>query len=178
MRYLLILLLLLPVTHALPAADLWNVAVDVGTTRSRPGIGGASFEVYRLGLQRELAKPLWTGENKRLGGYFEASVNHWSGGGSDLNAVAFSPVLALYFDNRVGSFTPYIEAGAGGALLSETEMAGRDLSTAFQFELRFGAGLRSERLDFHVRWMHYSNGSIEQPNHGVDAFVAGIAVGF
>lgn len=55
---------------------------------------------------------------------------------------------------------------------------GRDLSTAFQFEFRFGAGLRSDRLDFHLRWMHYSNGSIEQPNHGVDALVAGIAVGF
>jgi lipid A 3-O-deacylase len=179
MRVLLIAALLTLISEQVSASNNWrNLAVDFGQSTSNSSIGRTSFNLYRLGLQREFSAALLTGEHVSLDGYFEASLNYWDAGETDIYAVAVSPVFALYFGERDGSFRPYVEAGLGGALLSDTEIAGRDLSTTFQFEIRFGVGMRSDRLDFHVRYMHYSNGSIKQPNHGVDAFLVGLAVGF
>lgn len=162
-----------------PGSDEWRtLAVDFGQSTSSSSLGRSSFDLYRLGLQREFGDPLLVGERLSLEGYFEASFNYWDARDTDVYALAFSPVLFLYFNRPTGSFRPYVEAGLGAALISDTEIAGRDLSTTFQFEIRFGGGLRSERLDFHVRYMHYSNGSIKQPNHGIDAFLAGVAVSF
>ena len=105
-------------------------------------------------------------------------MNYWDARDTEIYALAFSPVFVLFWNQGEGAFRPYLEAGVGGALLSDTKIAGRDLSTHFQFENRFGAGIRSDRLDFHIRYMHYSNGSIKQPNHGVDAFVLGLVKSF
>ena len=176
-----ILIAILAALLSAPAAasENWrNLAVDYGQSTSNSELGRKSFDLYRVGLQREFSKPLWVVERMSLGGYFEASVNYWDARGEEIYALAFSPVLALYLGHGNESFRPYAEAGLGGALLSDREIAGRDLSTTFQFEVRFGIGLRSERFDVHARYMHYSNGSIEQPNHGVDAFLIGVVVGF
>ena len=54
----------------------------------------------------------------------------------------------------------------------------RILSTNFQFEDRIGAGVRIGFLDVNFRYMHYSNASIKDPNHGIDIFIFTTAVQF
>jgi len=179
MRTLLIAALVIFVSEQASGSDNWkNLSVDVGQSTSSAAKGRTKFDIYRLGLQRDFDRILLVGEHVALSGYFEASVNYWDARDTEIYALAFSPVFVLYWGEEEGSFRPYLEVGIGAALLSDTTLAGRDLSTTFQFENRFGAGIRLDRLDFHIRYMHYSNGSVKQPNHGVDAFVLGLVISF
>jgi lipid A 3-O-deacylase len=150
------------------------VVVDVGrsTNDSR---WQPEFDVMRLGYRWAFKRTFWQGESARLGGYWEASGNYWSGSGNDIFAVAVSPVFVLTFGEDDG-FQPYLEGGIGAALLSDHSMPGRELSTTFQFEDRIGFGVRGARVDFHYRYMHYSNGGIERPNNGLDMHVVGVAI--
>lgn len=156
----------------------WAAAFDYGETTRTPERGFTRFDVYRLTLRRYWRKVLWSGEHMRLGGFWEASANYWDAGDGDLWAAALSPVLALYLGNAGARWQPYIEGGIGAAFISETSLAGREFSTTFQFENRLGIGIRGERWDFHVRYLHYSNADIEEPNNGMDSFVAGVAYRF
>ena len=52
------------------------------------------------------------------------------------------------------------------------------MTTAFQFEDRVGAGIRTEKLDFSFRYMHYSNGSMAQPNDGIDIWIGTLSYRF
>ena len=156
----------------------WAIALDYGRTTETPERGFTEFDVYRLTLRKYWSRDLWAGEESRLSGYWEAAANYWDADDGELYAVSFSPVLAFYFGARGNRWQPYIEGGIGAAFLSDTSLAGREFSTSFQFENRLGIGLRGERIDFHVRYLHYSNADIEEPNNGMDSFVAGIAVRF
>jgi lipid A 3-O-deacylase len=102
-------------------------------------------------------------------------MNYWDASGDEVFAVALSPVFVLSFGGDDSGYHPYIEGGIGAALLSDHAIAGRQLSTTFQFEDRIGFGVRSDRFDFHYRYMHYSNGGIEKPNNGIDAHLIGMA---
>jgi lipid A 3-O-deacylase len=153
------------------------IVMDIGRSDTGFYQGHTEFDLYRLGVRRDFRRTFWTGEKARLGGYWEASANYWNGDGDDVFAAALSPVFVLSFGNGAG-YRPYLEAGIGVALLSDHRIAGRELSTTFQFEDRIGFGLRGERFDIHYRFMHYSNGGIEKPNNGVDAHVVGFAVRF
>jgi lipid A 3-O-deacylase len=128
-------------------------------------------------MQRQFDGPLYEAGDMVLAGYFEASLNYWQGDGDQIYAAAISPVFTVSFC-RDCRYVPYVEGGIGVALLSDTQIAGRDLSTAFQFEDRLGVGLRSDKLDLHVRYMHYSNADISDTNDGIDMYVAGLAYKF
>ena len=152
--------------------------VDIGKSTTNRIRGHTEFDVYRLGVQQEFSRVFWAGERSRLSGYWEASLNYWNASGDDVIAAALSPVFVLSFGEDDGRYHPYIEAGIGVALLSDDTIAGRQLSTSFQFEDRIGFGLRSDRFDIHYRYMHYSNGGIEKPNNGIDAHIVGVAFSF
>ncbi len=174
-------LVLLGATASVSAQDYtspWWVAFDYGQTTETPERGFTEFDVYRLTLRRDWSRNLWSGDKARLSGYWEGSVNYWNADDGHLYAAAFSPVFAFYLGSVDNAWQPYIEGGIGAALISETALAGRQFSTTFQFENRLGIGIRGERLDFHVRYLHYSNADIEEPNNGMDSFVAGIAYRF
>ena len=160
------------------AADepLQYFSTDVGRSRDQQIRQFGEFDLYRIGVQRDFAKPLLQGEKVSLSGYFEASLNHWRGDRDDMIAVAFSPVFVVFFGG--GKYRPYVEGSIGAALLSETEMEGRILSSHYQFENRLGIGLRSRNFDIHLRYMHYSNGGLDTPNNGVDSAVFGVAFNF
>lgn len=160
------------------AESSWWMAVDAGRTTETPERGFTEFDVYRVTARKDFGKDLWTGDSTRLSGFWEGSVNYWNADDGDLYAVAFAPVFAFYFGSRDNKWQPYMEGAIGAAFLSETELAGREFSTTFQFENRLGIGLRGPRFDFHIRYLHYSNADIEEPNNGMDSFVAGIAYRF
>lgn len=97
-------------------------------------------------------------------------------------------IAATYWDARRGhpgslwqaGFTPtirwwpsskpyYLEAGFGPTVISRTRFADRTLSTALQFGSYIGAGVVfNTRHQLGVRFAHYSNARIKQPNHGLN----------
>lgn len=155
-----------------------SVSIDIGQSDSNISRGHDELDIYRLGLQWDFKKNLWQGQRNSIGGYFEASVNRWDSATDNVTAIALSPVFVLQFGQNSSGYRPYIEAGVGLALLSEEGAGGRQLGSSWQFEDRIGFGLASERFDFHYRYMHYSNGDIEEPNQGIDAHVIGISISY
>jgi lipid A 3-O-deacylase len=147
----------------------YSISADIG--RANGNIDG-----YRLGLQKEFSS--WLHDHGiPLSGYIEGSLNYWEGSGDESYAIAVSPVFVLPLCDDC-SYAPYVEAGIGIAFISEQEIDGRDLSSDFQFENRVGLGIKTKEIDFHIRYMHYSNGSTSQPNDGLDFFLAGMAFKF
>lgn len=141
-------------------------AVSLGYGRAQNDI-----DIYRLGIRKDSS---WSWLENRTGWlsvYYEASLNVWSKGSEQVYGGAISPVFIYYFGDKGNSFHPYVEAGIGAACISDSNIDGRQLSTLFQFEDRVGAGVRFERADVSVRYMHYSNGSIAEPNQGLDIFI-------
>jgi len=67
------------------------------------------------------------------------------------------------------------------ALISDQEIARRDLSSTFQFEGRIGVGLRfgqQQQRDINFRFLHYSNAGISRPNDGIDIFMLSYGYAF
>ena len=87
--------------------------------------------------------------------------------------LSFSPVVQ-YSVATLTYVTLYVEAGIGVSLLDDTRFAGKDVSTHFQFEDRFGLVVRFGQRKKHqlaLRYFHYSNAGIKKPNPGLD-FIA------
>ena len=153
------------------------MAVD----RISVGVGDANddIEAFRIGLQKDFSRQWWHDRAWGISGYWEASVNHWTDDDS-ITALALSPVFILS-PNRHSNIKPYIEAGVGVALISDTQIGRRQLSTTFHFEDRIGVGLRlGEQLrhDVNLRFIHYSNADIKKPNDGIDIFLLSYGYAF
>lgn len=141
-------------------------AVSLGYGRAQD-----SIDIYRLGVRKDSACRWLVNTTGWLSVYYEASLNAWNKESDTVYGGAFSPVFIYSFGDKENAVIPYIEAGIGVACISDTEIAGRQLSTAFQFEDRVGVGVKMKHADLSVRYMHYSNGSIAQPNQGLDIVI-------
>ena len=62
----------------------------------------------------------------------------------------------------------YLEAAIGLHLVQTHISAHRTFSTAFQFGDHIGAGMHFKSYDVCVRLQHLSNGSIRDPNPGIN----------
>ncbi len=136
------------------------------------------IDIYRLALQQDFSSRWFESELGYLSGYYEVSLNYWRAKNSDTDVgVAISPVFAYYF-NTSSSYKPYIEAGIGTSIFTKTHIRKRDLSSAFLFEDRIGIGLMTSEYNFELRYMHYSNANIAEPNDGIDIFIFSIGKRF
>jgi lipid A 3-O-deacylase len=167
-----IVFLLLSSDYAKAGGFIDEVSFGIGEEKND------DIDIYRLGLKKDFGRQFLVNKTGWLSGYFEGSLNYWHHTDDDIYAAALSPVFVYYFGNETNSVIPYIEAGIGVAVISETKIAGVDMTTAFQFEDRVGAGFRTEKLDFNFRYMHYSNGSMSQPNDGVDIWIGTLSYRF
>lgn len=147
--------------------------VSMGLGESRDHIN-----IYRLGAKKNFSSTWFKSDYGRLSGYYEASLNYWEKGNGQIYGIAFSPVFVYYISSQSDTFQPYIEAGIGAAYISKTKIKDRDMTTHFQFEDRIGLGIKTGAYDFNVRYMHYSNASIQQPNDGIDIFMFTLTYGF
>lgn len=149
-----------------------NYGVDVGESKH-------DVRIYRVFAQKEFDTAFYDNEYLSLSGYHEASLNFWDSKRSSdtISALAYSPVFTLSF-KKCKLFTPYVEAGVGVAVLSDRKIDTTDMSTNFQFEDRVGIGFKKGDFDFHLRYMHYSNGGIKGENDGVDLGLAGFSYRF
>jgi lipid A 3-O-deacylase len=129
------------------------------------------ISILRIGIRRDSQYKVFENNTGWLSGYYEASVGYWNRNEEEVANVAFSPVFVYYFGAPDWKFQPYLEAGIGASLISETKIGDRNMTTAFQFEDRIGIGMRTKDIDLSLRYMHYSNGSIALPNAGIDIFI-------
>jgi lipid A 3-O-deacylase len=165
-------------TSAIAQDDSRTFVFDVGRSSSNASRGHSEFDIYRVGVQKAFKRTFWEGSNSRLSGYWEGSLNYWSAEPDDVFAVALSPVFVLSFGEDNGGYHPFIEAGVGLAILSDDVIGGRQMGSSWQFEDRIGFGIKSDKLGFHYRYMHYSNGDLSKPNQGIDAHVLGMTYRF
>lgn len=150
-----------------------------GTALAWEGFGGSlgygqaqdDIDIYRLGIKKDFSGRYFETDAGFLSGYYEVSLNYWDHPENNVTALAVSPVFAYYFGQPESILLPYLEAGIGGALLSDTRIGNRDMSTTFQFEDRIGMGIKYDRFDVNFRYMHYSNASIKKPNDGIDILI-------
>lgn len=140
-----------------------GLTFEVGNTNE-------STDAYRIAAQFDFASPLWRSDGGAvaLGGYWDAGFTHWSA--LDTDSISLTPMFRLDFGPDNGGVTPFLEAGIGAAVFTETNLDDRrDIGSNFQFEDRIGAGLRfASGSEVGLRYYHYSNAGIEQPNQGIN----------
>ncbi|WP_454836161.1 acyloxyacyl hydrolase [Pseudomonas lini] len=136
------------------------------------GVGQTSDTTmtYRLGMQFDWDKSWLQSDIGRLTGYWSGAYTYWDGDETSSNhSLSFSPVLVYEFAGQ--TIKPYIEAGIGIAVFANTEVEDNKLGGAFQFEDRFGFGLRfTGGHEVGIRATHYSNAGISSPNDGVESY--------
>lgn len=142
------------------------------------GEANSNIEAYRVGVKKDFSAKWFESSVGYVSGYFELSYNYWKHHNEDINAVAFSPVVAYYFADASSRIRPYIEGGVGLAYIDDYDIANRNLSSNFQFEDRIGIGARIGLFDLNFRYMHYSNASIKGSNDGIDLFMFATTIQF
>ncbi len=162
---------LLALSHTpLFASDISSVVIDGGQSND-------DIKILRVGLRKDFQTPLYQNGIFDISGYHELSLNYWDGDHDDITGIAYSPVFTMNFHTDV-AYKPYLEAGIGAALISDTMIDGRNMSSAFQFEDRFGIGVKRGDFDLHLRYMHYSNAGLKEPNDGIDIGMMGVSYSF
>ena len=134
------------------------------------GQTGESTMTYRLGMQFDWDKSWLQSDVGRLTGYWSGAYTYWDGDKTSANhSLSFSPVLVYEFAGE--TVKPYVEIGVGIAVFANTEVENNNLGSAFQFEDRFGLGLRfAGGHEVGIRATHYSNGGLTTPNDGVESY--------
>jgi lipid A 3-O-deacylase len=129
-----------------------------------------STMTYRLGMQFDWDKSWLQSDVGRLTGYWSGAYTYWEGDRTSSNhSLSFSPVLVYEFAGQ--TVKPYLELGVGVAVFANTEVENNQLGNAFQFEDRFGFGLRfAGGHEVGIRATHYSNAGISSQNDGVESY--------
>lgn len=144
---------------------------------------GAELDSGSVKLKRAALQWLWDGRwleygNWYLGGYWDLSVAHWSNSdpartSSGIWDIGLTPVVRWQERGR-DAFSPYLEAGLGAHLLSETSVApNQQFGTNFQFGSHLGVGVRfgqDHAFDISARINHLSNAGIKKPNDGINFY--------
>jgi hypothetical protein len=117
--------------------------------------------------------------------YWELSVNLWEFGADNQHdsnyALALSPVLSSQFASIANKYPLKWEFGIGVSLVSDTRFAGKDIGSHYQFEDRLGLVLEfgeSLKQSIAIRYMHYSNGGLNDKNPGMDFLNVSFAMRF
>lgn len=144
-----------------------STSFEVGT--------GNKTQLVRLGVQSDWDKRWFASNGSHLGGYWDYTVSGWrgtkyrnvSGENQNIADIGITPVFRFQSDSKTGL---YAEAGIGVHLLSELyDNNARRLSTRFQFGDHIGVGyVFNNKFDLGLRFQHFSNGGIKQPNNGVN----------
>ena len=134
------------------------------------GQTGQTSQTYRLGMKFDWDQSWLQSDVGRLTGYWDGAYTYWDGDKrSSNNSLSFSPVFVYEFAGE--KVKPYIEAGIGVAVFSETQIEDNKLGSAFNFEDRIGFGLRfNGGHEVGIRATHYSNAGIKQPNDGIESY--------
>ena len=144
-----------------------SVAIEMGV--------GDRVQIAHLGVQWDWGARWFQSNGAHLGGYWDLSLSQWRGTSyrgikgdtQQITSIGLTPVFRIQRDNKKGA---YLEGGVGMNLLSDLyDNNNHHLSTRFQFGPNLGIGyVFDNKVDIGLRYQHYSNASIKQPNDGVD----------
>ena len=126
---------------------------------------------FRIGYRDSIDNWLSSKNIPLSGVVVESSINFWNGA-EPVYGVAVSPVFSAPLIS-IGKYKLNLNAGIGVSLISSKTIGSRDMSSFFQFEDRLGFQLKTDKVDFHALYMHYSNAGIVPPNKGIDIFTIG-----
>jgi lipid A 3-O-deacylase len=167
-------LLVLSLTLAAPARANDRVFLAYGASED--------VTVVRVGGQRDWGRRWFRNGDWFLGGYWELGAGRWAGDEEVLYELGVTPVFRLQrhypFEN---SASPYLEAAVGVHLLSESEIAGEDLSSLVQLGDHLGAGMTFGPLgQFSVvyRFQHISNAGLQAPNPSLNLHLLNLGYRF
>jgi len=143
------------------AAALLCVATVANAGSFTIGLGENKGTI-RKGIGYEVETKPWANTNFSLVPTFEIARLHRL----DQNVwqVSAVPYLRYSWSNGV-----YADVGIGVSFFNHTQLADRNISTAFQFSDNIGIGYRlGPNTTIAYRYSHYSNGGIKRPNPGLD----------
>lgn len=158
---------LLLAASQIPAHAVDSFSLELGA--------GNKTDLARVGAQWKWENRWWQSNGTHIGGYWDLNVGHWrgdqhqdiAGRKQNITTIGITPVFRFQKDNLQGL---YGEIGIGANLLSGYyDNNRRQLGTRFQFSDHLGVGyVFANKLDVSFRFQHFSNGSIKQPNDGVN----------
>lgn len=148
-------------------------------------LGSASkLKMVRLGATQDF-KPEWSwfeSNGSHLTGYWDASAGYWEArqwenvpdNKKHLYDIGFTPVFRFEKTNKKGF---YVEGGIGAHLMSGLyRNANKRQSTAFEFGDHVALGyVFDNNWDVAIKGQHFSNGSIKEPNSGVNVILLKVA---
>ena len=166
---------------ALVAASPAAFAVDsVSFEGGHSDSSNSSVNLYRVGVQWDWNKKLVEFGGWHIGGYWDADIAYWDNNSpfqtngystSGITEVGLTPTFRLQ-QNTISGFSPYAELAVGFHFLSTTYVSSqRQFGSSFQFGDHVGVGARfgeKGRYDISWRYQHLSNGSIKEPNQGIN----------
>ena len=161
----LILACLLPIKLTIAAPD--GISLGVGK-------GNGSIKVLKGGMRKNFNHHWFDSRTGRLTGYWEFSLGYWTETPDNIFALGLSPVFVYEFRSMASGHQFYINGGIGVALISDTQIGTRDMSSTFQFEDQLGLGLRfgnNRQYDLNFGFLHYSNARLKAPNDGIDIWL-------
>jgi lipid A 3-O-deacylase len=134
------------------------------------GQSSESTWVYRLGTQFDFNTHWLANSTGHLSGYWDAGYTFWHGDDSaSKHSISLMPAFVYEFTGQ--QVKPYVEAGIGIAAFSSSRVESNKLGSSLQFEDRIGAGLRfAGGQEVGIRATHYSNGGLQEPNDGIEAY--------
>ncbi|PLC49108.1 hypothetical protein CR159_14735 [Pollutimonas subterranea] len=148
-----------------------NTALNTGGQGDGLGLRLGYYDDYRnISLFHETA-PWWSHQLQngwgRLDLNGELGLTYWDathGRPESLWQLSATPMLRWWPNEYV-----YTEIGVGATVLSRTSFADRNLGSAFQFGNHIGVGvLISQAHQLGLRFSHFSNAGIKEPNDGLD----------
>lgn len=157
------------------------LACMLGSAQAVDGVSveygkGNSTDMARVGALWQWDKYWLAQGNWQVTGFWQATLGRWNGhskagGNRNITDLGLTPVFRWQQINA-SMISPYLEAAIGFHLISPTLINNdRRFSTAFQFGDHLGAGFyfgSSRQFDLSYRFQHLSNGSIKQPNSGIN----------
>ncbi|WP_233214080.1 acyloxyacyl hydrolase [Pollutimonas nitritireducens] len=159
-----------PVGSSQPVSPT-TIASDTGRSGNGLGLRIGYFDDYRnVSLFHETA-PWWSYRLQngwgRLDLNGELGLTYWDathGRPDSLWQLSATPMLRWWPNEFV-----YTEIGVGATVLSRTRFADKNLGSAFQFGNHIGVGvLISPAHQVGLRFSHFSNAGIKEPNDGLD----------
>jgi lipid A 3-O-deacylase len=152
------------------------------------GKGVHQIEPYRASISWDYGPWLCKTCTWGLVPLFESSAGFWRKNQTatcdrhHLKNITVGPMFKwIRLEKNTLGLMPYAEIGIALSWFSQHEMAGRRLSTNFQFEDKIGVGARfgqHGQFDLGLRGYHYSNGSIKRPNSGVNLVMLQLGLWF
>ncbi|MDE2311408.1 MAG: acyloxyacyl hydrolase [Betaproteobacteria bacterium] len=137
---------------------------------------GNSADMVRVGALWNWDKSWLNDGDWHITGFWDASLGQWRGKSSvgnnqTVTDIGITPVFRFEQKNPSG-MAPYVEGAIGFHLISPAFIyANRKFGSSFQFGDHVGFGVRlgdRRQFDLGYRYQHLSNGSIKEPNHGIN----------